>query len=86
MQVSRPPLFVKRIGKEPRQGTAIPGDGLRFEGVTFTYPGAETPAVRNVESAHCPRASGWRWSATMAAAKTTLVKLLTGLYDPARGT
>jgi len=71
-----------------RSGTAIagttPGDGLRFESVSFTYPGAPTPALDSVSLTLKP-------GQTLAlvgengSGKTTLIKLLTRLYTPTGG-
>ncbi|MBL9101724.1 MAG: ABC transporter ATP-binding protein [Myxococcales bacterium] len=61
-----------------------PGDGLRFEGVSFTYPGATTPALADVSLTLKP-------GQTLAlvgengSGKTTLIKLLTRLYVPTAG-
>jgi ATP-binding cassette subfamily B protein len=60
------------------------GAGLRFEHVTFTYPGSEAPAISDIDLAIEPGQSvalvGHNGSG-----KTTLVKLLTGLYAPDEG-
>jgi ATP-binding cassette subfamily B protein len=71
-----------------RSGTEVlgpnPGDGLRFEGVSFTYPGAQTPALD-------ASAFTLRHGQTLAlvgengSGKTTLIKLLTRLYTPTAG-
>ena len=62
-----------------------PGAGLVFEGVSFTYPGGERPAVRNVNLRIRPGQSvaivGLNGSG-----KTTLIKLMAGLYRPDTGT
>jgi len=61
-----------------------PGDGLRFEDVSFTYPGAQTPALDRVSLTLEP-------GQTLAlvgengSGKTTLIKLLTRLYTPTGG-
>ena len=62
----------------------VPGDGLRFENVAFTYPGAESPAVRGINLHLVP---GQRIALVghNGSGKTTLVKLLTGLYEPDEG-
>lgn len=66
-----------------REG-AIPGDGLRFEDVTFTYPGADTPAVRSV-GLHVRPGQRLALVGHNGSGKTTLVKLMTGLYEPQEG-
>ena len=62
----------------------VPGDGVRFEGVRFTYPGSTTPALDGVDLALRP---GERLALVghNGSGKTTLVKLLTGLYTPQEG-
>jgi ATP-binding cassette subfamily B protein len=59
-------------------------DGLRFEDVTFTYPGAEAPAVRGV-SFHLPPGGKLALVGENGSGKTTLIKLLTRLYQPDSG-
>lgn len=61
-----------------------PDAGVRFRGVSFTYPGAATPALDGLdleltagESTAIVGANG--------AGKTTLIKLLCRMYEPDRG-
>jgi ATP-binding cassette subfamily B protein len=60
------------------------GEGLRFEAVSFTYPGAASPALERVSFTLQP-------GRTLAlvgengSGKTTLIKLLTRLYVPTEG-
>ncbi|MCB9559648.1 MAG: ABC transporter ATP-binding protein [Kofleriaceae bacterium] len=61
-----------------------PGDGLRFEDVSFTYPGATTPALAHV-SVHVPAGSKLAIVGENGSGKTTLVKLLARLYEPTEG-
>jgi ABC-type multidrug transport system fused ATPase/permease subunit len=61
-----------------------PGDGIRFEGVSFTYPGAEVPALRDV-SLHLRPGRKLALVGENGAGKTTLIKLLTRLYRPTEG-
>jgi ATP-binding cassette subfamily B protein len=63
---------------------AVPGDGLRFEGVSFSYPGAATPALRDV-TLHLRPGRRLALVGHNGSGKTTLVKLLTGLYTPSAG-
>jgi ATP-binding cassette subfamily B protein len=58
-----------------------PGTGLRFEHVTFTYPGATEPAVRDVSFELRPGQS-LALVGENGSGKTTLIKLLTRLYAP----
>ncbi|WP_445158840.1 ABC transporter ATP-binding protein [Halomonas sp. E14] len=72
----------------PEQGTltegAQPGDGIRFEQVSFTYPGAERPALRQV-SLHLAPGQSLALVGANGSGKTTLIKLLTRLYAPSEG-
>jgi ATP-binding cassette subfamily B protein len=61
-----------------------PGDGIRFEGVSFTYPGVEEPALHRV-SLHLRPGSKLALVGENGAGKTTLIKLLTRLYRPTEG-
>ncbi|RKQ95379.1 ABC transporter ATP-binding protein [Maricaulis maris] len=61
-----------------------PGDGLRFENVSFAYPGASTRALDRVSFQLAP---GTRLGlvGVNGSGKTTLVKLAAGLYRPDTG-
>jgi ATP-binding cassette, subfamily B, bacterial len=61
-----------------------PADGIRFEHVTFTYPGASEPALHDI-NLHIPRGSKLALVGENGAGKTTLIKLLTRLYEPTTG-
>jgi len=61
-----------------------PGDGVRFEGVSFTYPGASEPAVQDV-SFHLRPGRSLALVGENGSGKTTLIKLLTRLYVPSQG-
>ncbi|MFN8609250.1 MAG: ABC transporter ATP-binding protein [Vulcanimicrobiota bacterium] len=61
------------------------GDGLRFENVSFTYPGASEPALRNV-TFHLKPGHKLALVGENGSGKTTIVKLLSRLYSPTAGT
>jgi ABC-type multidrug transport system fused ATPase/permease subunit len=69
-------------------GTAVrgidPSDGLRFEGVSFSYPGSERLALEQV-SFHLRPGEKMAIVGENGSGKTTLIKLLTRLYTPSRG-
>ncbi|TLY95076.1 MAG: ABC transporter ATP-binding protein [Gammaproteobacteria bacterium] len=69
-------------------GTAVrgphPEDGVRFEDVSFTYPGAEEAALEHVTLHLIPGAS-LALVGENGSGKTTLIKLLTRLYAPTSG-
>ena len=74
---------VEQAGGSSRSGPD-PSDGLRLEGVSFTYPGASTPAIRDI-SLHLPPGSRLSLAGENGAGKSTLVKLMVGLYRPQQG-
>ena len=61
-----------------------PGDGIRFEGVSFIYPGAQHPALDNI-NLHLKPGTSLALVGENGSGKTTLIKLLTRLYDPDQG-
>ena len=61
-----------------------PGDGVRFENVSFCYPGVDTPALRDV-SLHVRPGKSLALVGENGSGKTTLIKLLTRLYQPSSG-
>lgn len=73
----RPPGDAKEDGPDP-------ADGLRFEDVAFTYPGADTAALNGV-SFHIPRGGKLAIVGENGSGKTTLVKLLARFYLPSQG-
>ncbi|HEY8145548.1 MAG TPA: ABC transporter ATP-binding protein [Kofleriaceae bacterium] len=63
---------------------ARPGDGIRFDDVSFTYPGGDRAALEGV-SFHLPPGRKLALVGENGSGKTTLIKLLTRLYDPTGG-
>jgi ATP-binding cassette subfamily B protein len=61
-----------------------PGDGIRFEGVEFVYPGAATPALSDIDL-HIRPGQSLALVGENGSGKTTLIKLLTRLYEPTKG-
>src|SRR5579883_485027 len=61
-----------------------PDDGVRFENVSFTYPGAQTPALEDV-TLHLKPGTSLALVGENGSGKTTLIKLLTRLYSPTSG-
>jgi ATP-binding cassette subfamily B protein len=60
------------------------GEGIRFEDVSFTYPGADEPVLHGVDLL-LPAGATVAVVGDNGAGKTTLVKLLTGMYEPTGG-
>lgn len=61
-----------------------PGDGIRFENVSFVYPGASTPALSGIDL-HVKPGESLALVGQNGSGKTTLIKLLTRLYRPTAG-
>ena len=61
-----------------------PEDGIRFENVSFCYPGSDVPALDNV-SLHITPGESLAIVGENGSGKTTLIKLLTRLYMPTQG-
>jgi ATP-binding cassette subfamily B protein len=59
-------------------------DGLRFEGVSFRYPGTDEDVLRDVDL-HIPAGTTVAVVGDNGAGKSTLVKLLARYYDPTSG-
>lgn len=74
---------------QPRTGTAtvgpVPGDGIRFHDVSFSYPGAARPALSGI-TLHLRPGSALALVGPNGSGKSTLIKLLTRLYEPTEGT
>jgi ATP-binding cassette subfamily B protein len=72
-----------------QSGTEIagpdPADGIRFENVSFNYPGSDKPALDNI-SLHIKPGESMAIVGENGSGKTTLIKLLTRLYSPTQGT
>ncbi|HAA44627.1 MAG: ABC transporter [Halomonas sp. 54_146] len=65
-----------------------PGDGLRFEHVSFSYPGGgsapQKPVLHDI-SLHLSPGQSLALVGENGSGKTTLIKLLTRLYHPTKG-
>jgi ATP-binding cassette subfamily B protein len=74
---------VTSAGAGQQQGP-LPNDGVRFEGVSFTYPGASQPALQDIDL-HIQPGKSLALVGENGSGKTTLIKLLTRLYRPQKG-
>ncbi len=61
-----------------------PADGVRFEDVSFTYPGGDTAALEHI-TLHLKPGTSLALVGENGSGKTTLIKLLTRLYAPSAG-
>lgn len=61
-----------------------PADGIRFEGVSFYYPGSEVAALKDI-NLHITPGESLAIVGENGSGKTTLIKLLTRLYAPTHG-
>jgi ATP-binding cassette subfamily B protein len=73
----RPPAGDARRGPRPQ-------DGIAFEHVSFTYPGATEPTLQDI-TLQLPPGSSLALVGENGSGKTTLIKLLTRLYAPTSG-
>ena len=75
-----------KVPEQTGEGIAGPNpdDGIRFENVSFSYPGAQTPALKNI-SLHITPGESLAIVGENGSGKTTLIKLLTRLYTPTEG-
>ncbi len=62
----------------------ISQDGIRFEQVSFSYPGSQQSVLANI-SLHLPLGEKLAIVGENGSGKTTLIKLLTRLYIPSSG-
>jgi len=74
--------IAKPVGQATRG--LLPGDGLRFEQVSFCYPGSLQPALQTI-SLHVKPGEKLAIVGENGSGKTTLIKLLTRLYTPDSG-
>jgi ATP-binding cassette subfamily B protein len=72
------------VSKASLQRGPIPDDGVRFEGVSFSYPGASQPALSAIDL-HIHPGESLALVGENGSGKTTLIKLLTRLYHPDEG-
>jgi len=68
---------------EPKRISGL-GSGLRFEGVTFTYPGADRPAIDGIDLELRPGET-LALVGPSGAGKTTFVDLIARFLDPGAG-
>jgi ATP-binding cassette subfamily B protein len=71
-------------GGEPVPLPARLEDGIRFDGVSFRYPGTEADVLGDVHL-HVPAGSTIAFVGENGAGKSTLVKLLCRFYEPTSG-
>ena len=78
---------ILKMPKEAKPTSPLPLDDVRtleFDGVTFQHQSATSPAVTDISFA-VQRGETVAFVGPSGAGKTTLVKLLVGLYQPASG-
>ncbi|WP_420118385.1 ABC transporter ATP-binding protein [Micromonospora sp.] len=79
-----PPVVAPDAPATPLQPPARLLEGIRLRQVSFTYPGAAKPVLRDVDLL-LPAGSTVAVVGENGAGKTTLVKLLNRFYEPDRG-
>lgn len=70
--------------KGTRPATGMPAEEIRFEDVTFRYPGSELAVLEHLDLT-VRAGESLALVGLNGAGKTTLVKLLCGLYEPTSG-
>lgn len=79
--------FLETPTPKAGRGQAVgpePHDGVRFESVSFTYPGSSQAVLKDI-NIHLPPGESLALVGENGSGKTTLIKLLTRLYRPDRG-
>ena len=79
--------FLDLRGEERADGAPAPSrmrEGVRFEGVSFVYPGSDAPALSGIDL-HVRPGERIALVGENGAGKSTLTKLLMGLYRPTDG-
>ncbi|HSI03601.1 MAG TPA: ABC transporter ATP-binding protein [Myxococcota bacterium] len=80
--------FLEQPSLAVAQGTVTrgtdPSDGVRFEGVSFVYPGSSVAALADIDL-HIRPGQKLALVGENGSGKTTLIKLLAGLYRPTSG-
>ncbi|MEC8082777.1 MAG: ABC transporter ATP-binding protein [Pseudomonadota bacterium] len=69
---------------EGQRNGPCPGDGIRFENVSFSYPESDIPALTDI-TLHIKPGNSLAIVGENGSGKTTLIKLLTRLYQPSKG-
>jgi ATP-binding cassette subfamily B protein len=67
-----------------RSADGMPRESIRFEGVSFAYPGSERPVLDGLDL-EIPAGGSLAIVGLNGAGKTTLIKLLARLYEPTAG-
>lgn len=75
------PSRLSHRGKDPSD---LPREGIRFENVSFRYPGGSHEVYSGLDL-YVPAGSSLAIVGPNGAGKTTLIKLLCRLYDPTQG-
>jgi ATP-binding cassette subfamily B protein len=68
-----------------RPATGMPARAIAFRGVSFSYPGVDRQVLRDLDLV-IPAGRSLAVVGANGAGKTSLVKLLCGLYEPTQGT
>ena len=72
-------------GSKPADSGSKPADsGISFENVTFSYDGADRPALTNV-SFHLPQGEAWALVGPSGGGKTTIARLIPRFFDVQAG-
>lgn len=73
-----------RLLHRSKDPSGLPGEGIRFENISFRYPGGSHDVYSGLDL-FVPAGSSLAIVGPNGAGKTTLIKLLCRLYDPTEG-
>lgn len=77
-------LLARRAAERPQHELTVEHPDIVLHEVTFTYPGADVPALDRV-SLHIPAGSHVAFVGASGAGKSTMVDILLGLLEPTSG-
>ncbi len=77
-------LLARRAAERPQHELTVEHPDIVLHEVTFTYPGADVPALDRV-SLHIPAGSHVAFVGATGAGKSTMVDILLGLLEPTSG-
>jgi len=78
------PTKTHQVAVNESSNAAVKEQGIRFENVTFSYPDAPAPALKNI-NLFIPAGKSLALVGHNGAGKTTFIKMICRLYEPTSG-